>query len=141
MAMVVAPVHSTRLQLMMIRLRIEQQLLLSVVAAAVLRRRHQRQGRRKRQFWVRPWIGRRLYYGNYTNLMRELEQESHGDFTNYMRMEPRMFHELLIRLSPRLTKQDTKFRRPLEPGLKLAIALRYMASGNKLKLKNLNFKL
>jgi hypothetical protein len=62
--------------------------------------------------------------------MQELERESHGDFTNYMRMEPRMFHELLLRVTPRLTKQDTNYRRALEPGLKLAITLRYMASGN-----------
>ena len=80
---------------------------------------------------MRPWIERRSLYGNYSNLMRELERESQGDFINYMRMEPRMFHELLLRLTPRLTKQDTNYRRALEPGLKLAITLiRYMATGD-----------
>ena len=62
--------------------------------------------------------------------MAELERESHGDLTNYMRMEPAMFHELLERLSPRLTMQDTKWRRALQPGLKLAITLRFLASGD-----------
>ena len=66
--------------------------------------------------------------GIYANLMRELGRESQGDFTNYMRMEPGMFHELLLRLTPRLTKMDTHYRRALEPGLKLAITLRYMAT-------------
>lgn len=63
---------------------------------------------------MRPWIERRSFYGNYANLMRELERESQGDFTNYMRMEPRMFHELLLRVTPRLTKRDTNYRRPLD---------------------------
>ena len=62
--------------------------------------------------------------------MKEMERESQGDFTNYMRMEPRMFHELLHRLSPRLTKQDTNYRRAHEPGLKLVITLRYMTTGD-----------
>ena len=65
-------------------------------------------------------------YGNYANLMKELER----DFTNYMRMETRMFHELLHRLSPHLTKQDTNYRRAHELGLKLTITLRCMATGN-----------
>ena len=51
-------------------------------------------------------------------------------FTNFMRLEPRMFHELLLRFTPRLTKQETNMRHPLDPGLKLAIILRYMATGD-----------
>jgi hypothetical protein len=45
-------------------------------------------------------------------------------------MEPNMFHELLLRVAPRLTKRDTNYRRSLEPGLKLAITLQYMATGD-----------
>ena len=59
-----------------------------------------------------------LLYGNYANPMKELERESQGDFTNYMRME------VLQRLSPRLTKWDSNYRCAHEPGLKLAITLR-----------------
>uniref|UniRef100_UPI00358E636F putative nuclease HARBI1 n=1 Tax=Myxine glutinosa TaxID=7769 RepID=UPI00358E636F len=123
-AMAGVPLPLRRLEVMLARLQMEQQKQLGAVAAAVLRRRNQR------QYWVRPWIGRRSFYGNYANLMRELERESQGDFTNYMRMEPRMFHELLLRVTPRLTKLDTNYRRLLKPGLKLAITLRYMATGN-----------
>lgn len=95
------------------------------VALLVLRRRR----RRERRFWVRPWILRRQLFGQYETLMAELELESHGDFRGFMRMEPGMFHELLTRLTPRLTKVDTNFRKALEPGLKLAITLRFLASG------------
>lgn len=62
--------------------------------------------------------------------MIELQREAHGDFTGFIRMDPVMFHELLVRLTPRLTKQDTHMRRALEPGLKLAVTLRFLATGN-----------
>lgn len=41
-----------------------------------------------------------------------------------------MFKELVERLTPRLTKTDTFYRKALSPGLKLAITLRYLASGD-----------
>ena len=40
-----------------------------------------------------------------------------------------MFREVLIRLSERIRKQTTSFREPLEPGLKLAITLLHLATG------------
>ena len=129
------PVPPRNIELMLIRLQVEQQQQLgaAVAAAVLLRRRHQRKERRKRrrrQCWMRPWMERRSFYGSYANLMRELKRESQGDFTTYMSMEPRMFHELLQRLAPRLTKMYTHYRRALEPGLKLAVTLRYMATRN-----------
>ena len=47
-----------------------------------------------------------------------------------MRMPPDMFDELLARVGPRITKQTTRYREPLEPGLKLALTLRHLASGS-----------
>ena len=99
-------------------------------ALAVLLAYRRRRRRQRRRFWVRPWIARRPQFGQYHQLMGELEREAQGDFTNFLRMEPAMFYELLQRVSPRLTKAVTNFRRPLEPGLKLAITLRFLATGN-----------
>ena len=47
-----------------------------------------------------------------------------------MRIPPAIFHELVYRLSPRFTKTTTNFRVPHSPGLKLAVTLRHLASGN-----------
>ena len=88
-----------------------------------------RRWRRPRHFWVRTWIGRRLDFGQYHNVMTELEWEHNGDFTNYMRMDRAMFHELLQRLSLRLMKKNTNCWAALQPGLKLAITLRFLAIG------------
>ena len=40
-----------------------------------------------------------------------------------------MFDELVQRVSPRITKTDTHMRKALSPGLKIAITVRYLASG------------
>ena len=105
---------------------------IAVGHALELIRRRKKKSKGKR-LWVRPWIGRRLQLGIYDRLMTELRNEDPRSFQNFMRMPPSMFDELLERLTPRLTKQNTKFRLSLEPGLKLAITLRHLASGAKYK--------
>ena len=80
---------------------------------------------------MRPWIGRRRQFGMYDQLMVELRNEDHVSFTNFLRMPPAMFDELLPRVGPRITKQHTFYMDPLEPGMRLALTLRHLASGNK----------
>ena len=96
--------------------------------------------RRRKRLWVKPWISRRLDFGFYNKLMRELEAEDEAALTNLMRMEPAMYHELLHRLTPRLTKQDTNWRKALEPGIKLAITLRHLANGEAYRSLRYSFR-
>ena len=93
-------------------------------------RRHRRNQRRRRS-WVREWIGRRRKFGIYDQLMVELRNEDQASFTNFLRMPPDMFDELLARVGPRISRKHTSYREPLEPGLKLSLTLRHLASGNK----------
>ncbi|XP_028395726.1 protein ANTAGONIST OF LIKE HETEROCHROMATIN PROTEIN 1-like [Dendronephthya gigantea] len=79
---------------------------------------------------MRSWIGRRRQFGIYDQLLVELRSEDTRCFKNFMRMVPEMFDELLARVSPRITKKHTWYRRPLEPGLKLSLTLRHLASGS-----------
>ena len=95
----------------------------------VIRRRRKRRGRRR--FWVRPWIGRRRQFGLYDQLLVQLRNEDQASFKNFMRMPPEMFDELLTRVGPGITKQNTHYREALDPGLKLALTLRHLASGTK----------
>ena len=44
-----------------------------------------------------------------------------------------MFQELLLRVDPRIEKLHTWYRQPMEPGLKLAITLRHLATGDRYK--------
>ena len=85
----------------------------------------------RRRCWCRPWISRREQLGQYHTLMRELREKDPQEFINYMRMPPEMYDYILERVGPRIEKQKTWLRQPLEPGLKLAITLRHFASGDK----------
>ena len=98
-----------------------------ILVGHLLRKRRRRRGRR---WWVRPWVKRRVRLGQYRRLMVELEHEDTAAFRNFLRVEPAMYHELVQRLTPRIQKQTTRMRQPLEPGLKVAITLRYLASGS-----------
>ena len=60
------------------------------------------------------------------------------NIVNYMRMQPAMFYELLQRITPRIRK-STRYRKPLEPRLKLAITLRYLASCDSYKSLQYSF--
>jgi hypothetical protein len=53
------------------------------------------------------------------------------DVPNFIRMPPDMFDEILGRIRGRLTKKHTSYREPHEPGLKIAVTLRHLASGYK----------
>lgn len=70
----------------------------------------------------------RSFYCNYANLMQELERESHGDFIK--QHSHGISHVPWSASLSDPTTDQSGYRCPLEPGLKLAITLRHMATGN-----------
>ena len=60
---------------------------------------------------MKPWLSRRLDYGHYDRLMRDLEAEDVVFFRNFVQMDPAMFREVLQRVGPRIEKYDTWFRK------------------------------
>lgn len=114
--------------------QLEQDMIENDIAMAEqLEVQRNRRDRRRRRYWVRPWIARRPLFGQYERLLHELRDEDIPAFKNFIRMEPAMFQELITRLGPRIAKNDTWYRKALDPGLKLAITLRYLASGDSYK--------
>ena len=126
--------NRSQLQLLNWQLQLSQQLTTNnMVMLQVLQKHKKAQQKKKsvkRTVWVRPWILRRPLFGQYSRLLEELKIEDVRAFKNFIRMDPEIFQELLQRLTPRLTKQDTFFRKALTPGLKLSLTLRYLASGD-----------
>ena len=108
----------------------------------IIQQRRRRRALQRRRVWVRQWldVDRRLQYGHYHRLMPELRYEDPVSFFNFLRVPPDMFDELLNRLGPRITKQDTRYRKALEPGLKLAMTLRHLASGDKYASMKFDFR-
>lgn len=102
-------------------------------AQAVVGIRRARRVINRRRWWVRPWILERPLVGQYERLMRELTMEDRASFRNFVRVDPEMFQELLQRIGPRIERRDTNYRKALQPGLKLAITLRFLATGDSYK--------
>ncbi|KAI8481366.1 hypothetical protein Bbelb_409300 [Branchiostoma belcheri] len=61
--------------------------------------------RRKRRWWVRPWLMRRPVYGQYESMMIEQCREHHCDFKSFLRMEPQMFPRLQ-RVGPSINREN-----------------------------------
>ena len=67
--------------------------------------------------------------GNYENLMQELKNETPELFRNFTRTSGCMFDEIVEKVTPYIEKEETFFRKPLPPGLRVAITLRFLATG------------
>ena len=88
--------------------------------------------RGQRRHWFRPWLSQAECEeeGQYTRLMPTLELNDPMAYRNFIWMPPELFQELDQRLSPEIQREKTWMRDPLSPGLKLAITLRHLASGD-----------
>ena len=93
----------------------------------ILRRRRRR--RKERKIWVRSWIQRRIQQGSYQNLVQELAQEDKEMYRRYFRMDEVTFDEIVSQITPHIIKQDTCMRKSISPKERLAITLRFLATG------------
>jgi hypothetical protein len=82
-----------------------------------------------RTVWVSPWLEKRLEQGAYANLMAELRLSDANAYRNFIRMDTGSFETLLQLVTPIIRKEDTKFRQSIEPAERLAITLRFLATG------------
>ncbi|XP_014242917.1 protein ALP1-like [Cimex lectularius] len=94
----------------------------------------------RRRFWVHPINQRREELGEYHRLCRELH--SHEDrFFSYFRMSRQSFEELHEVLRPRIERITTNWRRPIETRERLAVTLRYLATGDSHQTIAFSFRL
>ena len=85
--------------------------------------------RKRRKHWVRPYLRRRQQLGHYHALMRELAGENPDLYANFMRIDEELFDEIVEKVRPYLQRK-TVVRAPLEVGLRVAITLRFLATGD-----------
>ena len=78
---------------------------------------------------VLPWILQREERGCYRTLLDELITTDIPSYRNFTRMEPAFFNLIEERITPHLRKSITNFRKPLEVGLKLAVTLIHLSTG------------
>ena len=92
--------------------------------------RQRRRQRKRRSVWVREWIQRRDASGVMLHLIPELGAEDPNVYYNFMRLPKELVEEVTQRLAPKIEKKDTLWRRALKADLKVAITLRYLATGD-----------
>ena len=93
-----------------------------------------------RRWYTREWICEREKHGHYHILLQQCRLRDVEYFKYLVRMEPEMFDEILARITPRIKKQDTNFKKAIEPGLKLAVTLRFLATGEAYKSLSTTFR-
>ncbi|KAK0133604.1 Protein ALP1-like [Merluccius polli] len=107
----------------------------SVVAALL----HGRGRRRYRLHWVHPILRTRNQRGEYHSLVQELRLNSLL-FEQYFRMPPEYFDELLGKVGPLITRADTFFCSAIGPAERLAICLRYLATGDSFRTIGFSYR-
>ena len=100
------------------------------ILVALLQRRKRRHIRRNRPIWTREWILNRESHGAYNQLLKELQLLDTSSYKNFVRMDAATFEELLCMVAPKITYKDTVMRQAVSPGERLAVTLRFLATGN-----------
>ena len=72
--------------------------------------------------------------------MRELREDKDILFKNFTRMREKKFDRLLKLVTPIITKQSTQLREAIPSEIKLAITLRFLATGDNLMSLSYLFK-
>ena len=85
--------------------------------------------RRPRSVWQKKWLSRREEDGFSAKLFKELRHEEPELFRNALRMSAEQFDYLLNLLKPHIEKADTTFRKSIPAVIRLALTLRYLATG------------
>ena len=102
---------------------------LMLVASTIYRRRQLRVRTRNRTIWARHWISKREEYGAYNGLVREIRVNDTASYRNFLRMDDTSFDTLLHKVSPLIARQDTRMRCAVPADERLAVTLRYLATG------------
>ena len=101
---------------------------------------HQRATKR-RHCWVSHTNSKRSKFGAYHSTMAQLEVSQAKEWRNYMRMDKNLFTSLLQSISADISKQDTNCRLAIPPSERLAVTLRYLATGESFTSLHYQFRM
>ena len=96
-------------------------------------RQARRRIRRKPVVWMKDYLTKRRQQGQFHTLLVQLRDPTSvghaAAFQNYMRMDGALFEEILAEVGPLIERQDSNFRECIGAGERLAITLRFLATG------------
>ena len=100
----------------------------AVVSTVSIMRAASYRKQRQRSIWVRPLYQRRSQFGAYNMVMAELRQSDSEMYAGFTRMSVDDFDTLLLTIKEDIMG-SSRFRMPISPEVKLAVTLRYLATG------------
>ena len=102
-----------------------------VVLASLFFLMHQRIKRRKtkRRWWCRPYVADHGARGNFKHLLQRSRIDDPDTFKEFVRLTPDLFDQVLELIEPQIKKQDTHLRAAVPPDERLAVTLRFLATG------------
>ena len=113
--------------------------LLAIVAATATLVKNQNTGAiarrkaKKRKVWTSTLLRQRCSKGVWASVIPDLQpgpgNRVKGSFSNYFRMDEGSFEALLTNVAPLIRRQDTHLRSAVSPQQRLAVTLRYLATG------------
>jgi hypothetical protein len=84
--------------------------------------------RRPRRMWCKKWLAETESY-SHVLLLKELEASAPDDFLNYLRLDVQTCYTLLDLIGPEIQKKNTVMREAVSAKERLAVTLRYLATG------------
>ena len=109
-----------------------------ILAAAAFILVSEDEPQKKRRVWVRPSLDRSKYNGN--RMLADYIQDDligfgpgegiRSTFQNFLRMTCTDFEDILKMIGPKIKRQNTNFRVPISINERLAVTLRFLASGD-----------
>ncbi|XP_065067641.1 uncharacterized protein LOC135693179 [Rhopilema esculentum] len=82
-----------------------------------------------RKVWCKEWLQKREDTSLHTGLVSKLRLADREDYRRFMRMNTTTFEELLFKVRPYNEGQTTHMRQPISAEEKLAVTLRFLATG------------
>lgn len=86
-------------------------------------------------------MSRKEERGAYYTILKELAIEDSAGFAEYMTIPHRKFNGLLKIIGPLVQKKDTPMQNSIPPGERLALTLKYLATGDSFQSSSFQFRI
>ena len=102
-----------------------------VLAAFALLLRNKIRRRKTRRWWVRPYVADHADHGNFQHFLKKNRYvfRDIDAFKDWVRLTPELFDRVLELITPLIEKEDTHLRKAVPPDERLAVTLRFLATG------------
>lgn len=101
-----------------------------IIIVAIKKKKKSEIEKKQKRKWICEYVGRRQVMGVHAQLLNELRNEEAGLYKNFVRMRAVDFDFLLERITPIISRQDMLMRASISPSERLAVTLRFLATGN-----------